>query len=110
MDFKTLLLYFVIGGTIFTAVTYFGSQAKGELAAFFTFLPTVSALSLGSIYLSAGTDAAVSLAKNMLLLLPSWLLYVVAVILLLPRIGIIGTLIISIGIYVGAAFLTIRLT
>jgi hypothetical protein len=42
VDIKLLSVYFVIGRVIVCAVTYLGSQAKGQLAAFVTFLPSIS--------------------------------------------------------------------
>ena len=110
MDIKLLPVYFVIGGVIVCAITYFGSQAKSQLAAFIAFLPGISVISLCTIYFASGSQEAVSYARNMLILLPSWLLYVIGVIFLLPRIGLAGALPVSIAAYLGAAFLTMRLT
>ena len=110
MDIRLLLLYFVLGGIIVSAVTYFGSQAKGMLAAFITFLPTVSVISLCTIYFSSGTGAAVSYAKGMLILLPPWVVYIVGVIFLLPRIGLVYSLIVSVGIYLAISLLILKLT
>ena len=111
MDIKlSLLLYFVIGGAIVSATTYFGSQAKSELAAFIAFLPSISVITLCTIYFASGTGAAISYAKSMLILLPPWVLYVIGVILLLPRIGLAGSLTVSIVVYLGLAWLIMRLT
>ena len=110
MDIKMLPVYFVIGGVVVAATTYFGSQAKSTLAAFIAFLPTISVITLCSIYFASGTGAAVSYAKSMLMLLPPWILYVVAVIFLLPRIGLAGSLMVGIPAYLGIAFLIMRLT
>ena len=109
MDIKLLLLYFVIGGVIVAAVTYFGGQARGEVAAFIAFLPSISVITLITVYLAGGTQGAVSYAKSMLLLLPPWVLYVVAVIFLLPKIGLASSLVVSIAIYLGFAYLIMRL-
>jgi uncharacterized membrane protein (GlpM family) len=88
MDNKMLLVaYFVIGGVVVSAITYLGSHSKSMLAAFIALLPCVSVITLCTIYFSSGTGAVVSYAKNMLILLPPWILYVVGVIYLLPRIG-----------------------
>ena len=110
MDIRMLAVYFVIGGIIISAVTYFGSHAKSEMAAFIAFLPTISVITLCSIYFASGTAEAVSYAKSMLILLPPWVLYVVGVIFLLPRLGLAGSLVISIMVYLGVAFLIMRLT
>ena len=109
MGIKTLLLYFVLGGVIVSVVTYFGSQAKSLLAAFIAFLPSISVITLCSIYYSSGTEDAVSYAKSMLILLPGWLLYVIGVIFLLPRIGLPGSLIVSIAVYLAVSFLVLKL-
>jgi uncharacterized membrane protein (GlpM family) len=110
MDIKMLPVYFVIGGAVVSAATYFGSQAKSLFAAFIAFLPAISVITLCSIYFASGTGAAVSYAKGMLMLLPPWVLYVVAVMFLLPRIGLAGSLIVGIATYLGIAFLIMRLT
>ena len=109
MDIKALAAYFVIGGLIVSAVTYFGSQAKSELAAFIAFLPTISVITLCTIYFASGTGAAVFYARSMLTLLPPWLLYVIGVIILLPRIGLAGSLLVSIAAYLAVAFVIIKL-
>jgi len=110
MDTKLLLIYFVIGGVIVSIVTYLGSQAKSQLAAFVAFLPVISTITLCTIYFAGGTQAAVSYAKSMLILLAPYLLYIIGVIFLLPRLGLASSLIVSIAAYVGAAFLIMRLT
>ena len=109
MDIKLLLLYFLIGGVIVSTVTYFGSHAKSQLAAFIAFLPSISVITLCTIYFASGTQAAISYAKSMLILLPPWLLYVIGVILLLPRIGLAGSLLVSIAAYLGIAVLIMKL-
>ena len=110
MTWKLLLLYFVIGGFIVSLVTYFGSHGKSQVAAFVAFFPSTSLISLCAIYISSGTQSAVSFAKGMLFLLPPWVLYVVGVIVLLPRIGLVATLAVSVAVYLILAFLIMRLT
>ena len=108
MDNKLFLLYFVIGGIVVSTVTYLGSHSKSTLAAFIALLPCVSVITLCTIYFHSGTDATVSYAKNMLILLPPWILYVVGVVVLLPRIGLAGSISASLAIYIVTALLTIR--
>jgi hypothetical protein len=110
VDPKLLAAYFVIGGLVVSVVTYFGSQGKSQLAVFIAFLPSTTLITLCTIYLAGGTGAAVSYAKNMLILLPAWVLYVVGVLFLLPRLGLVISLLISVAAYLAAAFLTMRLT
>ena len=108
MDNRMLILYFVIGGIVVTTVTYLGSHSKSMLAAFIALVPCVTVITLCTIYFNSGTEATVSYAKNMLILLPPWILYVVGVILLLPRIGLAGSLVASIAILVVTAILIMR--
>jgi uncharacterized membrane protein (GlpM family) len=110
VDPKLLVAYFVIGGLVVSVITYFGSQGKSELAAFIAFLPANSVITLCTIYFAGGTGAAVSYAKSMLILLPAWLFYVIGVIFLLPRLGLVVSLLVSVAAYVAAAFVTMRLT
>lgn len=110
MDIKMLPVYFLIGGAVIAAVTYFGSQAKGLFAAFIAFIPSISITTLCTIYFSGGKGAALSYAKGMLILVPSWVLYVLGIIFLLPRIGLAGSIIVGVAAYVGTALLIMRLT
>jgi uncharacterized membrane protein (GlpM family) len=110
VDPKLLALYFVIGGLVVSLVTYFGSQGKSQLAVFIAFLPATTLTTLITIYLGGGTGAAVSYARSMLILLPAWVLYVLGVIFLLPRLGLAVSMVVSVAVYVAAALLTMRLT
>lgn len=109
MDVKWLIVYFLLGGTIVTLVTYFGGQGKGLLAAFVAFFPSITVLSMFTIYYAGGINATTSYFKSMLLLLPAWLLYVLPVMFLLPRLGPVPAVLIGISAYIGAAFLTMKL-
>ncbi|HXZ30299.1 MAG TPA: DUF3147 domain-containing protein [Dehalococcoidia bacterium] len=109
VDPKLLAAYFVIGGLVVATVTYFGSQGKSQLAVFIAFLPSTTLITLCTIYLAGGTGATVSYARWMLILLPAWVLYVLGVIFLLPRLGLAVSLLISVAAYLAAAFLTMRL-
>jgi hypothetical protein len=110
MDAKMLALYFVIGGTLISAITYFGSHAKSQIAAFIAFLPSISVITICSIYFASGTKEAVSYTKNMLILVPPWVLYGLGMLFLLPRIGLAYSLAISIAVYIGTALLIMKLT
>src|SRR4030043_2449687 len=103
---KLLALYFVIGGLVVMIVTYFGSQGKSELAGFVAFLPATTLITVCTIYFAGGTGAAVSYAKSMLILLPAWVLYAVGLLLLLPPFGLAPSVVVSVAVYLGAAFLT----
>jgi len=109
MSFKLLLAYFILGGITVSAITDFGSQGKSQLAAFVAFLPSTSLITLCTVYLSSGTQPAVAYAKSMLILLPPWVLYVVAIIFLLPRIGLPLTVAASVAVYLLFALLIMKL-
>ena len=108
MDAKLLSLYFVLGGTIVSLVTYFGSQGKGLLAAFVVFFPSITLVTLISIYLTGGVSATVSYFKGMLFLIPAWVLYAVALIFILPRWGLVPSVLIGVALYVSAALIIMR--
>ena len=110
MDLKLLVAYFIIGGLIVSVVTYFGSQGKSDLAVFIAFFPGTSLITVVTIYLAGGTGATASYARSMLMLLPAWVLYVLGILFLLPRLGLALALVVSVAAYAGAALLTMRLT
>ncbi len=109
MDIKVLAAYFVLGGAVIASITYFGSRGQGLMAAFINNLPTITIITLTTIYLRSGAAEATSYFKNILIMLPAWLAYVTSIILLLPRVGLILSLIVGIAIYLGSAFVTARL-
>ena len=108
MDLKTLALYFVIGGLTVAITVYFGSRGQGLLAAFTGAFPGVTVITFCAIYFQSGTASVVSYARGMLILLPPWILYVLGVMFLLPRIGLAATLVSSVVLYVIFALLIIK--
>lgn len=79
------LIYFILGGAVVAVATYFGSERKGLLAAFFAMFPFVTAFTFYTIYSAAGSEAVASYVKGLLLLTPVWILYLVSVLYLLPK-------------------------
>jgi hypothetical protein len=110
MDLRLLPLYFVIGGLSVAISVYYGSRGQGLLAAFISLFPGVTVITFCSIYFSAGAAGVVSYARGMLILLPPWILYVVGIILLTPRLGLAPTLVASVAIYAGTALLILKFT
>ena len=108
MDAKLLALYFFLGGTIVTLITYVGTQGKGLLAAFIGFFPSITLVTLFTIYFKSGVGATVSYFKGMLFLIPAWILYALAMIFILPRWGIVPSVVAGVGLYVGISFLVFR--
>jgi uncharacterized membrane protein (GlpM family) len=108
MDNRLLILYFFLGGAVIAAVTYFGSQGKGLVAALISMLPTVSLITMVSIYQAGGMESAVSYFRGMLIVFPAWLLYVGCQIFLLPRVGLWPSIIIGMTVYLAGVFAITR--
>jgi hypothetical protein len=108
VDWRQLVLYFVIGGGVVTAVTYFGSQGQGLLAAFLAMVPAVTVITIITIYQAGGDSAAVGYFKGLLIVLPAWLIYVIATMVLTPRIGLWWALPIGVATYIGLSLLIMR--
>ena len=101
------LIYFLIGGTIVSVVTYLASHAKGLLAAFVANLPVITLITFLMIYFESGQGAVISYAKGLIIMLFPWLVYIFSVILLTGRFGLITSLIIGVSLYILTAFFII---
>ena len=101
------ILYFLIGGTVITVVTYFASHARTMVAAFFANLPVITLITFLTIYYEAGQRAVVPYAHGLIIMLFPWLAYIIAVIFLSPRIGVIPSLLIGIALYLALAYIVI---
>jgi hypothetical protein len=95
------LLYFLLGGTIVSVSTYFGSQGKSFLAAFASTFPAITGATFILIYLNGGSESLVGYAKNLLWFVPPWIVYVITMILGVPRVGFWPTMALSITLYFG---------
>lgn len=109
MDYRLLPLYFVIGGTIVTLVTWLGSQGRGLLAAFIALFPALTVVTLSAVYVRGGVEPTVGYAKGLILMIPAWLVYVATVIFLVPRLGLAPALAIGIVLYAIGSYVTMRL-
>jgi uncharacterized membrane protein (GlpM family) len=94
------ILYFIIGGSILTLVTYFGSKDKGILAAFIALFPMVSLMSILTIYSEAGNLPVLDYVKGLLILTPLWIIFLLCVTYLLSKQGLFVALVIGIAIYI----------
>ena|ERR1039458_4703452 len=110
VDIKLIPIYFIIGGLTVSVAAYFGSQGKGTVAAFAGLFPGITVVTLAAIYLHSGSSSVVSYARGTLILLPAWVLYIVGVMFLTPRVGIALSLISSIAAYLVTAFIILRLS
>lgn len=97
-------VYFLIGGSVVSIVTYFASHAKGLLAAFFANLPVITLITFLTIYSESGQGAVVSYAQGLLIMLFPWLAYIFAIIFLTPRTGVVTSLVLGISLYLILAY------
>ena len=95
------LLYFLLGGTIVSVSTYFGSQGKSFLAAFASTFPAITGATFILIYLNGGSESLVGYAKNLLWFVPPWIVYVITMILGVPRVGFWPAIALSMTLYFG---------
>jgi uncharacterized membrane protein (GlpM family) len=112
MDFRSLLLYFVIGGVIVSGSAYFGSTGKGFLAAFITSFPSMTVVAFLIIYDRSHSVALVSeYARGLLFMLLPWVPYVLSMQFCLNRLklGMYASLAISVALFVALSFLMMAL-
>ena len=104
-----LLIYFLVGGSILTLVTYFGSKDRGILAAFIAMFPAVTTMSILTIYSEAGDLLVLDYVKGLLLLSPVWIVFLLCVYFFLPRQGLLVALGAGVLVYILVAILLIYL-
>jgi uncharacterized membrane protein (GlpM family) len=101
------ILYFLIGGTILTLVTYFGSKDKGIIAAFIAMFPLVTSMSIITIYSVAGSLFVQDYVKGLLILTPVWIIFLLCIYYLLPKQGLLIALCAGVAVYVIVAIILI---
>jgi hypothetical protein len=99
-DFVKYVVYFLLGGTIVSVSTYLGSQGKSFLAAFASTFPAITGATFILIYLNGGNESLVGYAKNLLWFVPPWIVYVITMILGVPRIGFWPAMALSLTLYI----------
>ena len=82
-----ILLYFLLGGSIVSAVTYLGSRGHGLLSAFVATFPSITVLTFILVYKEGGISQTMAYAKGMVLFFPAWLAYLIIFVTALPRFG-----------------------
>ncbi|MEM3383503.1 MAG: DUF3147 family protein [Nitrososphaerales archaeon] len=107
LDF--LLLYFILGGIVVSTTVFIGSEGKGLLAAFIALFPSVTFTTFLIIYLESGLDATLSYAKGLVLLTPSWIIYLLTFIFFLSRIGFAQAIVLGISLYITSSLVIIYL-
>ncbi len=99
-DGLKFILYFVIGGSILTLVTYYGSRDRGLLAAFVAMFPMVTAMSMITIYSEVGSLPVLEYVKGLIILTPAWIIFLICIWYLLPKQGLIIALGAGVAIYI----------
>lgn len=104
-------LYFILGGMLVSLSTYLGSQGRSFLAAFASTFPAITGTTFVLIYLNGGADSLIAYAKTLLWFVPPWILYVVTMIVAIPRLGFWPATALSLTLYmacIGLIKLTLR--
>ena len=86
-DLSKYVLYFLLGGSIVSFSTYLGSQGKSFLAAMASTFPAITGVTFILLYASGSGTTTVDYAKNLLWFVPPWTVYVIAMIMGIPRLG-----------------------
>src|ERR1043165_4426501 len=108
-DSAKYLLYFVLGGTVVSLSTYLGAQGRPYLAAFASTFPAITGVTFVLLYLNGGTDATVAYAEKLFWFVPPWIVYVMAMIVGVPRLGFWPAIVVSMTLYMGCVWL-VKLT
>ena len=100
-DLSKYMLYFLLGGSIVSFSTYLGSQGKSFLAAMASTFPAITGVTFVLLYANGGGATTVDYAKNLLWFVPPWTVYVVAMIMGIPRLGFWPAMVGSLVLYMG---------
>jgi len=104
-DWGKYVIYFLLGGTVVSLSTYLGAQGRPYLAAFASTFPAITGATFVLLYLNGGTDAIVAYAEKLFWFLPAWIVYVMAMIFIVPRIGFWPAMSVSVALYMGCVWL-----
>lgn len=104
-DVLKYLMYFLIGGTILTLITYLGSKDRGFLAAFIAMFPLISAISIVTIYAETGIVSALGYVKGLMIFTPIWILFLFTIAFILPKQGIMVAIASGVTIYIVSAII-----
>ena len=92
-------LYFVVGGTVVTAVAYVGKHGDGMTAAFIASLPVLFIINVLLLYQHGGVSAGMAYARGALMYLPMFVGCVLLTMVLLPRIGLPLAMLAGVSVY-----------
>ena len=98
-------VYFLLGGTIVSVSTYLGAQGRPYLAAFASTFPAITGATFILLYVNGGSDAIVAYAEKLFWFVPAWIIYVLAMIFIVPRLGFWPAMTLSLVLYMGCVWL-----
>ena len=101
-------LYFLFGGVITSAVTYLANNSRGLLAAFIGTLPIITISTFLLIYFNAGQTAVLAYAKGLIVMIIPWMIFILTVIFLSPRLNFISSLVIGMILQIVIALLILN--
>ena len=101
-------LYFLFGGIITSAVTYFANTSRGLFAAFIGTLPAITISTFLLIYFNAGQAAVLSYARGLVIMIIPWMVFILSVIFLAPRVNFVVSLILGLLLQVVIALLILN--
>lgn len=107
MEFK-YVLYFLVGGLITSAVTYFANTSRGLFAAFIGTLPAITISTFLLINFTSGQTAVVAYAKGLLIMILPWMVFIGCVIVLTPKVNFVPALLIGLFLQVVIALLILN--
>lgn len=102
------VLFFLLGGTAISVVTYFASHSRSVLAAFVANLPVMTLITFLTIYYETGQKAVVPYAKGLVIMLFPWLAYILSIIFFTPRFGFFPSLMTGFTLYLAVALLILK--
>lgn len=102
-------LYFLFGGILTSGITYLANHSKGLLAAFVGTLPIITISTFLLIYLNSGQEAVLYYAKGLIVMIFPWMIFILSVIFLAPRINFIPSLVVGLFLQIVVALLIFAL-
>jgi uncharacterized membrane protein (GlpM family) len=100
------LVYFLLGGTVVTLVTYVGGSGRSLLSAFIATFPAITLITTVFIYLEAGSQPTVDYVRGLMLFAPAWFGYLISLFILLPRLSLPSTIAASLAVFLAGVALT----
>ena len=104
-DSAKYVVYFLLGGAIVSLSTYLGAQGRPYLAAFASTFPAITGATFVLLYLNGGSDAIVAYAEKLFWFVPPWIVYVMAMIFMVPRLGFWPAMGLSLALYMGCVWI-----